>query len=424
MDGRMPSIGDTAFEILAFLKRRDDAGDDRAWDIAVLGKRLGLDDFNLRHALSELEREQFIAVTYHRQPGGTVVRITERGIVHAISALGAGRSGGAIGRVVPDGHLVETTGWIVSDTADALPAAAAVKVVAAPGARVPGTGAAPSKSDVFIIHGRNLAARNAIASFLRVLGLTPLDFDTISAELGGSPFIGDVVRRGIERAHGVLAVFTPDEHAMLLPAFHAPADRPDERERFQARPNVIFEAGMALGFAPDRTILITLGTDVSLFSDVDGRHVLRLDNSAQKRDLLQRKLAGIGCPVVTHPGWLEPDRAGDFDSSVRRAVAAPPRAASTAAAPAEAVSDAAAKIKIKGWLRGVDRSSAGHALSCDTIDSNCALPRGTAARLLSECIPESWNLEDFADGIFSLRLKPERIVVGVDREGGADEDGE
>jgi predicted nucleotide-binding protein len=176
----------------------------------------------------------------------------------------------------------------------------------------------PDKSKVFIIYGRNLQARTAACLFLRSLKLEPVDFEDLAADLGGSAFIGDIVRAGMERAQGILALFTPDEIAFLAPRFIGDNDDAANRKRWQARPNVLFEAGMAFAMAPKRTILATMGDDVALFSDVGGVHILRLGNSAECRARFRQKLIGVGCEVDQRTtGWMGVDQAGDFDAAIR-----------------------------------------------------------------------------------------------------------
>lgn len=164
---------------------------------------------------------------------------------------------------------------------------------------------------VFLVHGQNKKAAQAMEAFLRAVGLSPIDFDALSANMGGSPFIGDVVRKGMEDAQAVVVLFTPDEYAALRNSLRRPDQKGEEIQRWQARPNVIFEAGMALGQDPRRTILVTLGSDVSLFSDVQGRHLVRFTTgtAAERKRLLDR-LRGAQC-LVSEAGtsWLE---SGDF----------------------------------------------------------------------------------------------------------------
>jgi hypothetical protein len=97
---------------------------------------------------------------------------------------------------------------------------------------------------------------------------------------------------------------TPDDEARLRVSFR----KPDEQEYEinltpQARPNVLFEAGMAFGRFPERTILVELGK-LRPFSDITGRHTVKLDDSTQKRQDLAQRLQKARCPVdLTGIAW-------------------------------------------------------------------------------------------------------------------------
>ena len=74
---------------------------------------------------------------------------------------------------------------------------------------------------------------------------------------------------------------------------------------------------MAMGRNEDRTILVELGT-LRPFSDVAGRHVIRLDNTTQRRQELARRLQTAGCPVnLDGTDW---HTTGDFEAAFRLAV--------------------------------------------------------------------------------------------------------
>jgi hypothetical protein len=194
------------------------------------------------------------------------------------------------------------------------------------GGKAKGQGTAGAKRDpkrVFVVYGRNQGAFDAMVSFLRALDLKAWDFFELAAKVGGSAFVGDIVRRGMEEAQAVIVLFTPDEFASLASGHRKPNDGGRDVQRWQSRPNVLFEAGLAMGLDEARTILVTLGSDVSLFSDVDGRHVVRMDNSVRARDYLRRKLLGVGCAVADGPGWHDPTTAGDFETCVSRAQSLP-----------------------------------------------------------------------------------------------------
>jgi len=161
----------------------------------------------------------------------------------------------------------------------------------------------PDPRRVFIVYGRNTKAYDAMRLFLQSLKLDPLTFDEVRNTLRGSPFVGDVVRAGLERAQGIIVLFTPDEYACLRPSLSSAHDAENDLERWQPRPNVILEAGMALAISEQRTILVLLGKGVVLASDLLGRHYINVDNDPKSRARLRDALAGIGCSIdhiVTH----------------------------------------------------------------------------------------------------------------------------
>ncbi|MEY9777217.1 TIR domain-containing protein [Arthrobacter sp. MW3 TE3886] len=151
---------------------------------------------------------------------------------------------------------------------------------------------------VFVIHGRNEAARKALFEFLRSIGLNPLEWSRAIAMTGqGSPYIGDVLNAAFGAASAVVVLQTPDDIAHLHESLTYPGD-PECSPQMQPRPNVLFEAGMAMGRNPDRTVIVELG-QIRSFSDIHGRHVVRLDNSSQKRQELATRLRTAGCSVNT-----------------------------------------------------------------------------------------------------------------------------
>ena len=146
---------------------------------------------------------------------------------------------------------------------------------------------------VFVIHGHDIEARDQLVSLLRKVGLEWDSFDNVSARLGAAPFIADVIATGIRDAHAVVALFTPDEQAALYsPKTSEYQGSRAGGSRWQARPNVIFEAGLALGVARERMLMVTIGEDVELFSNIGGVHIIRLDTAGGKQ-LFLRKLAVI-----------------------------------------------------------------------------------------------------------------------------------
>jgi hypothetical protein len=148
--------------------------------------------------------------------------------------------------------------------------------------------------------------------FLRSIGLAPIEWDQATSFTGkGSPYIGEILDAAFDRAHAVVVLITPDEVAYLRAEYASGEEDPESRPAAQARPNVLFEAGMALGRDPDRTVLVTVG-EVRRFSDIDGLHVVRLSNEIATRQRLAGRLGTAGCAVdLSGTDW---HTAGDFSA--------------------------------------------------------------------------------------------------------------
>jgi len=111
-------------------------------------------------------------------------------------------------------------------------------------------------------------------------------------------------------AQAVVVLLTGDDEAQMRPDLRKTGDPSYELVLTpQARPNVLFEAGMAMAYSPERTVLVEFG-NLRPFSDVAGRHTVRMDGSTEKRQELAIRLEKAGCPVkTTGTDW---HRAGDL----------------------------------------------------------------------------------------------------------------
>jgi hypothetical protein len=147
-------------------------------------------------------------------------------------------------------------------------------------------------------------------AFLQALGLRPIEWSqAVAWTRKGSPYVGEVLDAAFAKARAVVVLMTPDEIAYLRPEYSSGEADPETQPASQARPNVLFEAGMAIGRDSDHAILVELG-EVRPFSDVAGRHAVRMDNTAAKRKALAQRLETAGCAVdLSGDSWLE---AGDF----------------------------------------------------------------------------------------------------------------
>jgi hypothetical protein len=151
---------------------------------------------------------------------------------------------------------------------------------------------------VWVVYGRNEARRDAVFTFLRALGLHPIEWTSaLAATKKGSPHVSEVIETGFDDAVATVVLFTPDDEARLKKKFVKPTDPDHERNLTgQPRQNVLFEAGMAFGKQPDKTILVEVGT-LRPISDIVGRHTVRLTNAMGTRQQFVVKLKAVGCPA-------------------------------------------------------------------------------------------------------------------------------
>ena len=176
----------------------------------------------------------------------------------------------------------------------------------------------PSPADprvVFVVHGRNTAARDALFDFLRAVGLHPLEWsEAVEATGSASPYIGEVLDAAFSVAQAVVVLLTPDDDARLRQHFWKESDSPYETMAgSQPRPNVLFEAGMAMGRDARRTVLVELGM-LRPISDIAGRHTIRLDDTSQRRQDLAQRLKRAGCSVnIEGTDWHS---SGDFQAAL------------------------------------------------------------------------------------------------------------
>jgi predicted nucleotide-binding protein len=178
---------------------------------------------------------------------------------------------------------------------------------------------------VFVVYGRNDKARLAMFSFLRSINLKPLEWNHLIRFTGnGSPYVGDVLDVGFRVAQAAIVLFTPDDEAQLRQQYRSINEPPYEATLTpQPRPNVILEAGMALGIAPTRTILVEFG-NLRPISDLHGKHFIRMNNSHARRNDLVQRLQTAGCPVdLTGNDW---NTEGDFEQAVNDSIPASPQA--------------------------------------------------------------------------------------------------
>lgn len=287
---------------------------------------------------------------------------------------------------------------------------ATMKPVASAANAPPGSDVSSRQSNVFVIHGRNLRARDEMGTFLRACGLKPINFADLRAAMGGTPTIDRIVEEGMARAQGVVAMFTADEYAALRPDFRTAREQPGSEivERWQARPNVIFEAGMAFGRDRNRVVFVLFG-DAKLFTDVAGVHVLRPSNDPTgDRAVLRETLRkSMGCDVEDSTAWMT---SGDFESCAVPFAPHPVDPFANQIAPSNAhVTEGDARIRLGCWLDRLDSRKSGQALEFSVIAAHAGVSFEQARTLLNAVVESSadgWKVASQGDSVVVLRWTP------------------
>jgi predicted nucleotide-binding protein len=156
----------------------------------------------------------------------------------------------------------------------------------------------PRGRTVMVVYGRDSATKQAMFDFLESLDLKPMSWTQGIRETKiGNPTVRDIVDALFAKAVAVVVLLTPDDEARLKPRFHKKNDPTHEKKLTgQARPNVLFEAGMAMSSHPKQTVIVQLG-ELRPFTDIGAIHITHLDNSVETRRELATKLNGAGCQV-------------------------------------------------------------------------------------------------------------------------------
>jgi len=226
-------------------------------------------------------------------------------------------------------------------------------------------------NSIFVVTGRDTRTTAALAAVLRSLGLRIIEWEQAVAKTGlPNPYVGDVVQTGLRMAAAAIVILTPDDLVMLRPDLLGDEDGVDERElRGQARPNVYYEAGIADAIGRERTVIVEIGSPKS-FSDAAGRHVVRYDGSAGKRNALAERLRLAGLAVdTTGEDWLNVGDPGPgIDAAATAIVAAANSASSPTIDASEVVGQLDALLAFHQEMRGRSKYDDLSDLSDESLD--------------------------------------------------------
>jgi predicted nucleotide-binding protein len=161
---------------------------------------------------------------------------------------------------------------------------------------------------VFVVYGRDLEFKKKIFSLLRALSLQPLGWEqVVQLTEKATPTTYEVINKGFDLAQSIVVLLSGDDVGKLKEEFYGRND--DDLEKTlspQPRLNVVFEAGLAFGMNPDRTIVVRKSSDrLRKISDVDGFNYVDYDGSPEKRHALAGRLITAGCSVdQSGTDWL------------------------------------------------------------------------------------------------------------------------
>jgi Predicted nucleotide-binding protein containing TIR-like domain len=190
---------------------------------------------------------------------------------------------------------------------------------AVPVGPAPPVGVDDTKRRVFVVHGRDTRLARRFFDLLRAVDLRPLEWETLVQATGiATPWLGDVVAGAPRLAQATLALLSPDDVVELHSDLVHERDTTQERGRAgQARPNVLFELGLALMAYPQKTVIVEIG-QMRPISDLAGLNVIRFDGSAEAIKKVISRLQIVGCPVDdSGTDWLDPDRFADLRTYLR-----------------------------------------------------------------------------------------------------------
>jgi|SRR5579871_838497 len=164
----------------------------------------------------------------------------------------------------------------------------------------------PTKNNtLFVVHGRDKNLNEDMFGLLRALGLNPVEWaKAVAKTRGNNPDVDKIIGGQMKAVQGIVVMISPDEQAKLKAKFRDPAVPTEAELQDQARPNVLFEAGWAFGAYPDKTLLVRVGNTRPI-SDLGGKHIMKLTNSAASRKEFAQRLKKMKFKVDTEgTSWL------------------------------------------------------------------------------------------------------------------------
>jgi len=182
-------------------------------------------------------------------------------------------------------------------------------VTASPGASGT-TGADATRRRVFVVYGRDTQLTRCFFDLLRAVDLRPLEWEQLVEATGrATPSLAEVVAYAPHFAQATLVLLSADDIVELHSDLYLDGDKAHERDRgAQARPNVLFELGLAQMAYPGNTVIVEVG-NMRPLSDLAGLTVVRFDGSTEAIKKVIHRLEVAGCAVDdSGTDWLDSGR--------------------------------------------------------------------------------------------------------------------
>lgn len=174
---------------------------------------------------------------------------------------------------------------------------------------------------VFVVQGRDREVADQVLHFLRGVQLIPLEWGEVKDKCALHATTMDIVRKGLEIAQIIVVILSGDDLAMLQTELQKDEDSEQERKPTpQPRQNVLLEAGMALGMARERTVLVRTNK-LREISDLSGINWITMKGDEDAREdftnALKKALraAGVADPLSHAPKMWNTKALGAFSAS-------------------------------------------------------------------------------------------------------------
>ena len=185
----------------------------------------------------------------------------------------------------------------------------------------PAPGAGSTAPKAFVVHGRDQAAAKAVRTFLRGVNIDILTWDQAKEMCKINPTTWEIVQKGVSTADIIVVVLSGDDQARLRPDLASSSDPTWElKPELQPRQNVLLEAGMALGSAYEKTVLVRTQR-LREISDLSGFHWVTMDGTPAARNAFLGQLkkalhaAGFIDPLRDVPPMWDDEALGAFSGT-------------------------------------------------------------------------------------------------------------